>query len=429
MGLKKLVMCIPTYNSPLIIEDTLNIISEKLKYINVDVYICDSSTNEETKNIVDKWKDKFSNIKYKKYPSDMPSNMKVYNIFKEFSKNQQYDYIWLIRDYTTYNNEQIDIIMSKLVFDYDIIVVRKYSYNQLEKKEYTDKNTFFTDNFYALSMYGAAVLNINTILKNVDWNYLEIKYMNHKCINLSHEALYFEQISRLNSFKAVNLGIMQFETRRSKYKTNSAWINDSIRIWSECWVETILSLPDIYNEGKTSVIKGNFDNPFSVDKLLECRKKCAYGIKLFLKYRKWIYQVDSNCKKKYLLIAILPKCLVNIVADLIESYRVKKFYKMYNTIAIYGAGLYGKIYSSFLKKHNLKFDYFLVTQKRTGNNMLMNHNIISISDISFDEAKVGIIVALGYFDRMEVVNYLEGQGYKNTIYIPSMTVALENKEK
>ena len=90
--MKKLAICIPTYNRAKIIEDIcLKIISIPDKDI-FDVYIYDSSPNLDTKEKLQDILQK-KNFFYFRISENVDSNTKVYNIYQDKNIQNTYRYL------------------------------------------------------------------------------------------------------------------------------------------------------------------------------------------------------------------------------------------------------------------------------------------------------------------------------------------------
>ena len=85
----KLAICIPTYNRPEVIQELVEKIAPRYWQYGFDLYIYDSSENEQTEMVVQTWINKYTKLHYVKVDSKIHSNLKVYNIFKERSEERR----------------------------------------------------------------------------------------------------------------------------------------------------------------------------------------------------------------------------------------------------------------------------------------------------------------------------------------------------
>ena len=98
MGDIKLAVCIPTYNRPEVIEEFIQTCARQYLQHQFDIFIYDSSEDIQTEEVVKEYKKQFSNLYYTKVAPEIHSNMKVYNIFREFGHSLKYDYLWVCSD-------------------------------------------------------------------------------------------------------------------------------------------------------------------------------------------------------------------------------------------------------------------------------------------------------------------------------------------
>ena len=99
MGVK-LCICMPTCNRSACIDRTLSKELEILKRTGIDIWIYDSSNNDDTERLVSDYQHRgYQNLFYRRVNHEIHPNRKAYGIFKE-AEQTGYDYIWLIHDHT-----------------------------------------------------------------------------------------------------------------------------------------------------------------------------------------------------------------------------------------------------------------------------------------------------------------------------------------
>ena len=89
--MKKLAICIPTYNRKEVVEDILDKINNAFEKNETDIYIYDSSED----NIDYKYSMEESSVRvyHKKLDSNVHSNEKVYIIYQTKEIIEEYEYI------------------------------------------------------------------------------------------------------------------------------------------------------------------------------------------------------------------------------------------------------------------------------------------------------------------------------------------------
>ena len=250
----KLAMCIPTYNRPEVIQELVEKIAPRYWQYGFDLYIYDSSENTQTEQIVQTWIDRCEKLHYVKIDSKIHSNLKVYNIFKEFGEALEYDYLWVCTDAISWSDHVLDSIGKCMQQGYDIVIPNYRDMENLGDREYTDENALFLDCAWHMTLYGSTILKVSTMLQKVNWDELIEKYMVPECINHSHVAFYFEKIKKLDHWRAIHLSFSDKDMILSRLRRVSGWRKETFYVWCYCWPTMINKLPDTY-KNKKEVIK------------------------------------------------------------------------------------------------------------------------------------------------------------------------------
>ena len=127
--MKKLAICIPTYNRKEVVEDILDKINNAFEKNETDIFIYDSSED----NIDYKYSMEESSVRVyqKKLDSNVHSNEKVYIIYQTKEIIEEYEYIWILPDYMFYSDKVIKDIKEALNETNDYILI---NYWNSEKK-------------------------------------------------------------------------------------------------------------------------------------------------------------------------------------------------------------------------------------------------------------------------------------------------------
>lgn len=406
----KTAVCIPTYNNCAILSEFLE---KQLKYYKkngVDVYIYDSSDNDATRKLVDHYK---GNVTYKKLSPKIHSNKKVFQIFQE-PQFQKYDFLWIMGDAIRLKKSVINEVFSKISLKYDMIIVDFMDNERIGEKVYTDKNLFFLDCAWYLTLYGACMLNVKRMLQKVSWKTMENQYLDESCINYSHIGFYFDKIFTLTNFRALHLSYIG-QGRSSVLKKAPGWRNDTFLIICNRWPAAIDRLPDYYQK-KTEVIKkgGVLSGILNERNLYLLRRDHIYNCKVFFQYiRKWKLLTDISIIK-LLLVAIVPYKFILFKRKL-EIFEMGRFCKKYNKIYIYGAGISAKRYKNYLDKMNIKCNGFLVSDLSKNSKQVQNTPVVFYKDI-IQEESVGVIVAMNPQNAQEAICALAESGIVNNVF-------------
>ena len=79
-------------------------------------------------------------------------------------------------------------------------------------------NEYFNKCAFALSLYGASLLNTQTVLRNVKWEYYIDACSVEKIENFIYMIFYFKRVEELKSFCGLNLMLPHSNVRKSKEK-------------------------------------------------------------------------------------------------------------------------------------------------------------------------------------------------------------------
>lgn len=431
IGRGGLAVCVPTYQRADVVEELLKTSMDLYLKYGVDVYIYDSSDDEKTKLLVERWKEMYSNLYYVQFPSKLHSNMKVYKIFQKYSLHKDYDYLWVCSDSIRWAEEVIRQVNIQLGNGYDMIVVNYRDKEHLGDREYHDPVVFAKECGWHLTLYGAAILNTHTMLQEVDWKELHRKYNRPERVNHSHVCFYLEKISVLKNFSAKHLSIPKWELTASALKKFSGWRNDTFYVWGYCFPDAINALPDYYNKRiKKAIIKknGKYSGVFDIQNLIALRADEVYDIEIYKEYEKeWSILTDIP---KWKLRKIARMTLEQIQAqeqewlrpkERIHKHRkqlkrLKRFVSQYDKIYIYGAGKCAKRYAGYLEKMHIGYEGFVVSDLIDNSREINGRPVWEISELNVKERDTGIVLGLNPYNQHQVKEILKERGITNNIY-------------
>lgn len=388
---------------------------------NIDVFIYDSSDNRLTEYVVEKWK-KYVNIHYIKIDSFIHSNVKVYNIFKEFSESLNYEYIWICADYIRWTPNVLEKVSLSILKGYDMIIVNHRDVEDIGDKIYSNKNILFEECAWCMTLYGATILKISTMLLNVQWNKLFNKYMTPECIYHSHVALIFEQLNVMENYQVIHLSLNKNDFICSNIVKISGWKKDIFYVWCYCWPEMIKKLPKTY-QNKNIVIKKHGVNSkiLSYEKLKEFRKENILNFRIYLLYANKWHTLTDVCKWKILALSIMPLvCIKKIEQKQINERwlknKIKRFCKKYKTIYIYGAGKNAERYTKYFEALEIEFEAYIISNLVDGLKMLNGHKVIVYSPQLLHDKYTGVLLALNEINTKQVMQQVLGNIEKKRIF-------------
>lgn len=417
-NLPKLAFCIPTYNRRKMVEEFLEQFASIFYRLGIDIFFYDSSEDNSTEISVKGWKDVYQNITYIRTPPDWHANHKVMYIYEQYAQTHAYDYIWICGDSVRHSEKILKQIIVLLNSGYDMVVINGIDKGRIGMREYTDGNEFFQDCAWHMTLFGAVIVNVHTILENAPWSYIEEKYEIPERINYSHIGLYFESISRLAKFSAYHLAAGQ-EVWGSQLKGKAGWYQDAFQVLCEFWPSTINALPSYYTNKWAAINKLGYYSCLRLWDFLIYRKGNVYNIHTFFRYRKILIGMSRlNTFQLWSLAFLNPKPAYYFAVNDLKGYvkecqkilRLHSYCKKSRKVYIYGAGGAAKRYAEYLDRKRITYQGFLVTQKENNPEQIKNHSVIPLCEFksSFDEA--GIIIGLNKKNMEEIQPMLMEHG-------------------
>lgn len=404
----KFAIGVPTYNRAEMIEEMLIRCAELYQKEKIDVYFFDSSEDNQTEKIVNSYTLNYKNLYYQKVPSSIHSNIKVLNIYKEFSLKRKYHYLSICPDYMQFTEEGVQRIKIECEKRFDICILNFRDVENIGEKIYTDKNEIFFDCAWHMTSYMATIVNLN-FLEDVDWGHIFKYYTIPEKVNFSHVALLFEQLAKRNYIKAIHIPIFSKHIRISSFRSNPYWKKDTFLIWCKYWPEMIYSLPNCYHK-KNEVIRKHGINSkiLSLHNFIRLRKEKIYNINIYQKYRLEWKNLTNVSKYLLKILAVMPSQIVwmfsvNEWKQRTLRRKVTKFCKDNRDVYIYGCGFVARKTSDLLNSLNLKCQAYIVSdisnEKKTYNGV----EVISCQDFFSRTTKSGVIIALKKENTKQVI--------------------------
>ena len=401
---KRLGLCLLTYNRPNVVRVFIEKEIDILNAADVDLIIYDSSEADETKKIIDLYSTKgYSNLYYEKTDSSISSNVKFFNVAADISS--KYEYVWCSHDHTVFNGGAVEYILECLKEKPDFIYLRKQCSDYKCVIE-NNLSEFAMKAAWQLGRFGAAIIRNNTFLKKVDWTKMSEKYLTDKRLNFSQIGLYLEQLSLMD-----NPHIMTLEFPREAFYDlfrfqKASWDSETIRICLESWGEVISALPNVYSD--KNILLQTIDKYFlSKNKIIELKKMKQYNLVAYFKYSKWIQLIVPEMKMDFLMIAVLPCKLLQVIYSRKTLLQIRKARKKGQQICIYGAGKHGIECAEYLHDCKINVDGVLVTNTQGNPLEICSIPVYSASEYLADNSAF-VIIAVAKEYQEEVIEYLKG---------------------
>jgi hypothetical protein len=392
----------------------------------IDIYIYDSSSNDNTFQVVQKWKECMPNLYYRRYDASLHSNLKVYQILQSQDLIKKYKYVWVNSDSIRWSRRVYEAVQANLAKDYDMIVINYRDKEHIGNRVYGNQQEFFEECAWHLTLYGAALVRTDTMLHTVPWEYLTEKYTLSGRIYHSHVAFYFEQILSLPEFSALHLSFGNEDLSSSPLKKCPGWQTETFYVWGDCWPDMIRALPDYY-ENRTKVIKmtGIYGDILTWNGLIILRKKNILTKEIWKKYRKRWKNLTNVFPPAIWMLSVMPPELFHWIKIVVmHTWIVPKtkinlllFCRKYDHIYLYGAGEIARILSGLMDQLHIKYEGYFVTSLQENRTMLKGKPIRELSAQFIEDSRIGIVVALGYANRSEVLPILLEMGLEKRLCV------------
>lgn len=311
----KLEIVIPTYNRPLCIEKNLTHLKKYLGIYDFGIYIIDSSQNDETKRIIEK----FPFVRYERLNSTINIDVKTVKCLK----NAKADFVMLCGDGYSPN---IDEIFQIIDFDKSVGIYVLYDERWSKKRTkyvkslknniYDSKSDFFVDHFGMLTLYGGSIVNKH-ILEKIDENYIINKYAGNYFIYPCLLAEYSFGI-----YKAFVSNFLEVISDK-KYP---GWITskEAVRVWAKSFCISVDSLTNIFTKNEIkAIIRNNFiENDFFTAKgLVWLRTTDNFSISIYKQYKVELKRVLSCNRMIAIVIALIPKWVLSAIRNLYKKFK------------------------------------------------------------------------------------------------------------
>jgi len=335
----KVACCYLTYNHPEVVDQVLEQICEDYGRHKIDIYIYDSSDNDETKKITEKYQEKdLCNLYYVDVKFIKSGDEKYLYVIKGEGLNRHYDYIWPTKDRCFFRGKALEDICESIDKGYDIVFAvnendRCQLFTPKIKDEYTDAQEFFHHYGQLTTNWEAMIRKTETMLDPVNWDEYERVYSLGGNNNFNQPISVF---ARLSELEQVSIRVIHHEPADKLYSSlvGSMWNDVVFKVWIDRWIPAIYSLPDIYNPYKMEIIKAETNLPVlfgSTDALMEHKKNGAFTKERFESMKSiWNMITDVPIEYAEMVLQGEEQSMFQKVADeIIGAFAKKDYVKAY----------------------------------------------------------------------------------------------------
>lgn len=292
----QLAYCIVTHNHPEVIKDVLNKIVNIYKKYNIDIYIYDSSENEETYQIVKGFnKEGYEDVYHIKIDINKITtvSMKLLLLFQGYGLKKKYKYIWPIKDRACFDETVIACVMDQVNQNYDAMFLDIVTYPWIEDEQfsaqeiYYDAKLFFKDWSWLATSLEVTIFNRETLLENMEWEEFKKNNFFETGSGFDHYVVLFQGLSRIETPKVKVFYGENIKVKNSKFSTPSSWQDRVFDVWLVSWPRAVNSLSKIYEPYKKKVIQQGCSVPYlfgSNDYLIRMQQKNILTTKVYEEY-------------------------------------------------------------------------------------------------------------------------------------------------
>ena len=284
----KIVVVVVTANRPEAVKGYLNATLSCLYNFGIDLIIYDSSSDDKIKDLIDVYKEKYDNLIYDRWNGEYDGisiDNKVIDVYKKYSS--KYDYVWVTREGTPINVNEVIPGIEKHLFNNDNLIIVDAICRDWKKhgnQTYTDPVDLFREQAHQMTVLGATIIKSDDIKEMLDEVPLD-KETNYGIWQPIAILTHFAKKEFVASSWVGNLWLPN-----ECAKPSSHLYNKTLWQWGERWYKSIMALPSIYNTYKNEILKFELIDcqPFSEEFIAKSRKLDGISIKKILKYKKYL---------------------------------------------------------------------------------------------------------------------------------------------
>jgi len=256
---RKVAYCIPTYNHPAIIKGVLQRCASLYQEMGIDVYLYDSSTNEETKEVVDAFLEKgIHNLYYVRISPEIWIDEKLLMIFSGYGLLHKYKYIWPVKDRNFADKPLLEAVLEEAEKDYEAIFLEVMDTGICETEKpgrvvYSEAAEFYKDWAWLATSMDVTLFRTDTLLSRIDWEEFQARYFWNGENQFDHFTVLFHGLAQKEKSSVCMLygKNIYFYTMKSG---GSMWIKDIFNIWGNLWLKVNHAFPSCYDKYKERVI-------------------------------------------------------------------------------------------------------------------------------------------------------------------------------
>lgn len=307
---KQLSIVIPTYNRVEFLDYSLEVHVPICKEYNIQIFISDNASTDNTENVVKKWMKEYEYLHYSKNEINIGPDKN----FEKALKLPETNYVWLLSDTYKIPPRGINYLL-KTINDsndyFDTIVFNLSDKIDIHTRKYQNQNELLNNlgavmTCAAINIYNKKVIEQANFFRFYDSSFIQTGIIFESIANRDFNIHWIQEYS-VTSLKHPTIK-----------KTNWSHTPKAFEIGCEDWTNFVMSLPPSYkleNKMKCMMDFGKVSGLFTFRKLILLRSKGLLNTKIFHKYKKLFpFTIDYPNWAIY-IVTISPKSILNFLVD------------------------------------------------------------------------------------------------------------------
>jgi glycosyltransferase involved in cell wall biosynthesis len=327
-----LSIVIPTYNRARFLDYCLEVHVPLAGLHNIQIFVSDNASTDDTKEVVDKWKCNYPLISY--YSNE--TNIGPDDNFERALKYPNTEYVWLLGD--TYRIPEggieyvLDIAKGKVGYDAIVFNLAEFvTSDAIEAKDYTDQNALLFDLGALMTCLSCLVYN-RELIKNANFS----RYKNSYFIQtgIIFESIAFRPFT-IHWAQSLSIQSLQHPTLKKNgwYQTN-----DVFEIACKRWSSFVFSLPISYGLDVKLKCLRDRNGPsilLKIGGIVKLRMLNILNLNTYNKYSRFFPLTISYPKSIIFVISIMPRSLIRVAAVMVAvAFKRDKLKKVKRIMAL-----------------------------------------------------------------------------------------------
>jgi glycosyltransferase involved in cell wall biosynthesis len=298
-----LSLALPTFGRAQFLDAFLSIHLPILHKYNVQLIISDNASNDNTLDVVQKYLNQYSVIKFycNKQTESPDRNFEIALGYADT------EYVWLIGDTYQVDEETVKAVLDTISSEvYDLVVINQSGrVKGIEPKIYIDRNRLLSEIGWHMTCIGTMIYSKDLLTKA---NYGRYNDTNFLQIGIAFEYLADKpmKVRWMPEHSVIGLSVSGVK--------KTSWEDQAFEIWSKRWPNFVFSLPASYSlYSKMKCIMDHGENGkgevFSFKNLIRWRRKNILTIDVYKRYHYYFPLTIQTPRFVIFLISVLPRVI------------------------------------------------------------------------------------------------------------------------